>query len=269
MAETPTLEALRDFGENYAAQREAEGRRLSLEELRALPHLRAGPQAWAWSIKARTFDAFTRRVVHPMRAALGRSLTVLDLGAGNCWLSYRLALGGDHCTAVDIRDDDVDGLGAGQALAEEAGFERKQATFDDLPLKDNSVDICAFNAALHYSTDLAATLAEAARCVRSGGVIAILDSPFYQREEDGAAMVAEKHLSAPQYFGERAEALMAVPSIEFLTRERLGKASEKLGLNWKRHRVRYPFSYEKRLWKAVLGGKRRPSRFDLWVATKP
>jgi hypothetical protein len=76
-------------------------------------------------------------------------------------------------------------------------------------------------------------------------------------------MIAEKR----KRFGSRADLLMALPFIEFLTRERLRDTAPELA--WKRHRVTYPLWYELRPLIAALTGKRRPSRFDLWVARRP
>jgi hypothetical protein len=73
-------------------------------------------------------------------------------------------------------------------------------------------------------------------------------------------MVAEKR----ERFGVGADILLALPFIEFLTRERLREAAPEL--QWKRHRVRYPIGYEFRPLVSAIAGKRRPSRFDLWVA---
>ncbi len=95
------------------------------------------------------------------------------------------------------------------------------APFEDVPAPDASFDVAAFNASLHYATDLAAVLEEAARVVRPGGRLAILDTAFYRREADGLAMVAEKAADASRRFGSRAETLLSLPFIEFLTRERL------------------------------------------------
>ncbi len=92
----------------------------------------------------------------------------------------------------------------------------------------------------------------------------ILDSPFYESDADGAAMVAEKHRDAKHRFGERAETLLALPFVEYLTRDRLEAASADLGLSWHRHRIRYPLWYEMRPLLAWLRGRRPPSRFDLW-----
>ena len=253
--------ALTRFAADYAEHRAAEGRGYSGEALLSLPWLKSGPFAAQWAVRARTFEAFMTQVLRPLARGRG-PLTVLDLGAGNAWLSYRVALEGHHAIALDIRNDAVDGLGAAEPFLDRApGIERVVASFDAIPLDDASVDIALFNAALHYATDLRTVLAEAARVTRSGGRIVILDSPFYARERDGLAMVAEKRAQ----FGEHAGSLLALPFIEFLTRERLAATSD---LGWQRIRVRYPLAYELRPLRAALAGKRAPSRFDLWLAER-
>jgi SAM-dependent methyltransferase len=204
------------------------------------------------------------RVLRPTAKRLGRSLDILDLGAGNGWLSYRVALEGHRAIAVDLRSDAVDGLGAAEAFLRRApSMECIVGPFDAVPFPAASVDIALFNASIHYATDLSAVLQEARRLTRSKGQIAILDSPFYGFEADGLAMIAEKRTK----FGATAEVLMALPFIEFMTRGRLRAAAP--DLQWKRHRVRYPIGYELRPLFAAFAGKRRPSRFDLWVAEAP
>ena len=260
--------ALAAFARAYAEQRAAEGRRLATADLLALPWLRHGPQAKQWAIRARTFEAFMRRVLRPLAARKGRPLTVLDLGAGNGWLSYRAGCEGHLAIALDIRGDKIDGLGAADCLvAHSPGrIERVVASFDAIPLADDTADVTVFNASLHYAIDLAAVLREAHRVTAPGGVIAILDSPFYGGEAAGLEMVLEKRLRASEWFGERTAVLTSLDSIEFLTPARLARASERLGLEWRRHRVRYPLAYELRPLLARLRGRRTPSRFDLWTA---
>ncbi|HEU4630439.1 MAG TPA: methyltransferase domain-containing protein [Gemmatimonadaceae bacterium] len=259
------------FRAAYGEHRAAEGRRHDGAELLALPYLRAGPLARQWRVRARSFDAFVHHVLRPAARARGQPLRVLDLGAGNGWLCYRVALAGHHALAVDVRDDDVDGLAAaGPYLRLTSGrLQRAAASFDALPLRAGSVDLAVFNASLHYALDLAAVLREARRVVRPGGRVVVLDSPFYTSDAAGAAMVAEKRCEAAALFGDRADALLGLPFIEYLTRERLERASRGLGLAWRRHRVRYPLWYEARPLLAWLRRRRPPSRFDLWECTTP
>ncbi|HEU0301242.1 MAG TPA: class I SAM-dependent methyltransferase [Longimicrobium sp.] len=265
----PTTPAAR-FRAEYGAHRAAEGRG-GTAELLALPYLADGPLAKQWAVRARSYDAFVRHVLRPMAAAQARPLALLDLGAGSGWLCRRAGVEGHRAVALDVRDDAVDGLGAANGLlAENPGlFTRVAASFDALPLRARGFDLVVFNAALHYALELAAVLAEAARVVRPGGQLVILDSPFYAKDADGEAMVAEKRAYAAQKFGGRADALLALPFIEYLTRGRLAAASAGLGLSWRRRRVRYPLWYEARPLLARLRGGRTPSRFDLWVSDVP
>lgn len=258
-----TPAALDRFRLDYAQQRASEGRAHHGAELASLPYLTSGPLARQWRVRARTFDAFVAYVVRPLADHHGRPLRILDLGAGNGWLCHRLALEGHRCTAIDIREDDVDGLGAAAELSRITPFERIVASFERLPVPDRSADLAVFNASLHYATELAPVLAEAARTLVSGGCIVVLDSPFYANEADGEAMVREKHASAGDAFGSRAPNLLALPFVEFLTRERIVRAS---GLRWHRLCVRYPLWYELRPLVARCKRRRAPSRFDLWLA---
>src|SRR5258708_1966363 len=61
------------------------------------------PQAAPWRLRAATFQKFQRRLSASATPA-GRTLAVLDLGAGNGWLSNRLSALGHTCAAVDWLD---------------------------------------------------------------------------------------------------------------------------------------------------------------------
>lgn len=257
----------KQFLDGYAQHRAAEGRGYAGDDLLALPYLKTGPHAKQWAVRARSFDAFLQHVVMPM--AVARPLRILDLGAGNGWLSHRLARAGHEPVALDIRADKVDGLGAAREFLATAPnlFECVEASFDRLPFYGGRFDIAVFNASLHYATDLGRTLAEAVRVTRSGGIIAILDSPFYRCVADGEDMVREKRREGTSIFGVRADVLLAQGFIEYLTRERLRAAAPEL--SWSRRRVLYPLWYELRPFRAWIAGRRRPSRFDLWTARAP
>jgi SAM-dependent methyltransferase len=258
------------FRAAYARHREREGRgRGGVEELLALPYLRSGRWAKQWHVRARTYEHFIATVLGP-RERTSRRLRILDLGAGNGWLSFRLQKRGHVAVAVDWRDDVVDGLGAARGYREHLDtlFPRVAASFDELPFADTSYDLALFNASLHYATDLASTLGDAARVLAPGGAIVILDSPFYRDARDGEAMVAEKRSRAPIEMGPDGDHLLGLASIEYLTRERLEAASRHLGFEWKRHRVRYPLWYELRPVWAALRRRRAPSRFDVWQGTR-
>ncbi|HUL50568.1 MAG TPA: class I SAM-dependent methyltransferase [Gemmatimonadales bacterium] len=260
------------FRAAYAEHRRAEGRGSGgAAELLALPYLRSGPFARQWAVRARSYEAFIRLVVSPAIARVApRPLAVLDLGAGNGWLSYRLSRLGCRAVALDWRSDAVDGLGAARGYGSESGapFTSVVASFDAIPT-GRRFDVAVFNAAIHYAVSLDQVIAAATRVVVSGGQLVILDSPFYERDADGARMVEAKHARALREWGPDAPDLVNLPAIEYLTRERLDRASRRLGLSWRRHRVRYPLWYRLRPLVAALKRERRPSRFDLWETQVP
>jgi len=178
---------LQPFLAHYTAVRKREGRMdWTAESWRALP--RTAPDhrhAREWRIRAQSYAAFA--------GLLGRrsagALVILDLGAGNGWLSQRLSRLGHRPVAVDIHPDDCDGLGAGRHFG--ATWPAIEAEYDALPLADDFADIAVFNGSLHYSAGLEGTIAEAVRVLRPGGTIVVMDSPIYRDPGSGEQMVAE------------------------------------------------------------------------------
>jgi SAM-dependent methyltransferase len=251
-------QARRQFLEDYGRIRSAEGRGSDQSAYyRALPFAdTTGRNSSQWRIRARTFRYFAQRVLP------GGHLKVLDLGAGNCWLSFRLAELRHHPVAVDIFSDPRDGLRAARHYP--VRFPLVEADFDRLPFTDATFDLIVFNASLHYSADYARTLAEARRCLRPQGRVVILDTPVYRLRQHGQQMRAERQVLFEQQHGFRSEALR---SIEFLDEPMLDQLARDLGITWKIHRPWYGLGWMLRPWKARICGRRPPSRFWILEAT--
>ena len=126
---------------------------------------RTGRNSWQWSIRAKTFHYFASRILPKVETRAGRSLDILDIGAGNGWLSYRLTLRGHRCAAVDLLDNHWDGLGAAHHYLSNltTPFAVLQAEMDRLPFADSQFDLVIFNASFHYSTDYSQTTGEIGR----------------------------------------------------------------------------------------------------------
>lgn len=211
-----------------------------------------------WTIRAASLRYLERRVL-PAIEKTG-PLRIADLGAGNCWLSYRLALRGHHPLAIDILGDSLDGLAAGRHYQSQTPFPRINAEFDDLPLANGSLDLAIYNASIHYSTDYRRTLTEIRRCLRPGSSFLIVDSPVYQRREHGEMMVRERHQQFQKTYGFASDTLA---SIEYFDLDMLAELGRDLGITWKVHRPWYGLQWALRPWKARWRGKRPPSNF--WI----
>jgi len=145
-------------------------------------------------------------ILAPLERRMARPLDILDLGSGNCWLSYRLSLRQHRPVAVDIFRDELDGLRAASKYP--TWFRVVEAEFDNLPFPRNSADLAIFNSSFHYSTDYARTLSELKPCLRPNGSVVILDSPLYAKAEDGRRMVEERHAEFLKRYGFRSDAVM-------------------------------------------------------------
>lgn len=213
-----------------------------------------------WKMRAKTYRYFERKILLTMERKRRRPLDILDLGAGNGWLSYRLALRNHRPVALDIFSDPRDGLLAARHYP--CRFPALEADFDCLPFERDSFDLAIFNSSFHYSTDYVGTLSEVQRCLRPSGVVAILDSPVYRRHEDGNRMVSERHRTFTARYGFASD---AIPSIEFLDEPALARLAETLKLRWEIWRPWYGWGWHLRPLKAKLHGSRPPSRF--WILT--
>lgn len=254
------------FMANYQSIRAAEGRGSAASDFYlALPYqdLTRLNQS-QWSIRARTFRYLENKVL-PAIEHRKYPLDVLDLGAGNGWLSYRLALREHHPVAVDLLTDSRDGLGAVQHFTTVLPklFPRFQAELDNLPFVDAQFDAAIFNASFHYSEDYERTLGEALRCLRPGGTVILADSPWYSSEASGARMIAERKSTFLARFGTASD---AIRSLEFVTDTKLRALEERFGLKWQVHTPYYGACWAARPLIARLRGKREPSKFRIYVA---
>ena len=255
-----------EFLMDYEAVRKAEGRGSNGPEFYlALPYAdRTGKNSWEWEIRGRTYGYLEQKILPGVQGTLPRAMTVLDLGAGNAWLSHRLATLGHRPIAVDLQTNGLDGLGAAVHYRHSLPmlFPRFQAELDRLPFVEGQFDCAIFNASFHYSENYDRTLAEAIRCLRPGGTIVIADSPWYSCDESGQQMLKERRESFQNRFGFASDRLS---SCEYLTKDRLLALEAKHDVRWKAHDVWYGLHWACRPLLAKLKGRREPSRFRIYT----
>jgi ArsR family transcriptional regulator len=110
-------------------------------------------------------------------------LDIADLGAGEGGLSQLLARRARSVIAVDNSQKMVD---FGSDLARRNGtanIEYRVGDLEALPIDDASVDLAILSQALHHATHPDRAVREAARILRPGGRIAILDLKKHNFEE--------------------------------------------------------------------------------------
>ena len=185
----------------YTKVRRAEGRGSNDSTFyRSLPlQDLSGRHSEDWRIRSISYQKLVDRILSQDGREEETAPRVLDLGAGNGWLSYRLAARGHQTVAVDLLTNESDGLGA--QLHYPAAFTSVQAEFDHLPFDSDQFGLAIFNASFHYATDYELTLSEALRVLESGGRVAIMDSPVYRSGSSGEEMVREREAAFRGEYG--------------------------------------------------------------------
>ncbi|MGE0405729.1 MAG: class I SAM-dependent methyltransferase [Candidatus Korobacteraceae bacterium] len=254
------------FVADYEHVRQAEGRGSNdAEYYLALPYRDlSGRNRQQWEIRAKTWKYLELRLLPELRRELGRPLHVLDLGAGNGWMSYRLSLAGDRAVAVDLLVNEQDGLGAAKQYTARLAspFPRFQAELDRLPFADGQFDCAIFNASFHYSENYERTMKEAMRCIAPHGRVIVADTAWYRKAESGEQMVAEKQAAFRKKYGFTSN---AIESREYLTDDRLRQLAVRLGIRWEAYKPWYGVRWAMRPWVARWKRRREPSQFRIYV----
>jgi SAM-dependent methyltransferase len=260
-------ERFRQFVREYQTVRAQEGRGSPCADFYlALPYEDVTRRnRWQWAIRARSYRFLDDKLLPQIEQNYPQGMNVLDIGAGNGWLSYRLALRGHRPVAVDLLDNDEDGLGAARHYFPclPSPFARFQGEMDRLPFAEAQFDLALFNASFHYSENYERTLRETLRCLGRPGNVIILDSPFYAHDVSGRQMVQERQAEFQKRYGFPSN---SIPCREYLTDETLGDLARACGLRWSILKPWYGLGWAFRPLKARLLGRRQPAKFYLLLA---
>lgn len=123
-------------------------------------------------------DAFHLR---GLLAALPPATVVADLGCGTGRTSDALAPFVRQIVAVDASTEML--AAARVRLGAHANVELREGALEALPLADASVDLALLVLVLHHVSDPSRILREAARVVKPGGTVLVVDMQAHDREE--------------------------------------------------------------------------------------
>lgn len=174
--------------------------RLAREEVAAMPSApgdaerlaavlaerRARSQAF-FSSAAGKWDHLRRELfgergeIAPLLGLLDPDWTVGDLGCGTGRVAEALAPFVRRVVAVD---DSQAMLDAAQARINGTGvIELRRGRLEELPVSDGEIDLAVLSLVLHHVPEPARALAEAARTLRPGGRVLVVDMQPHTREE--------------------------------------------------------------------------------------
>ncbi len=171
------------FAIEYRRQRDNQGwRRLSADEMMALPE--KGPGDWDalyWQVRWQSFRQLEKWL--KVSGRQGKTVRIVDMGAGIGWLSARLAAEDHDVVALDLSDDDAYGLGASRRLRQalNLNFTLVQGAIEDPPFQRQQIDLLIYNASLHYAPDINYCLASGVDLLRPGGALVIMDTPVVDK----------------------------------------------------------------------------------------
>lgn len=115
--------------------------------------------------------------------ALMPPMIIADLGAGEGTFSQLLARRAKKVIAVDNSEKMVE---YGRELARKHGvknIEYRKGDLEEVPIRDHAVDLAFFSQALHHAQHPERAVAEAARILKPGGRIVVLDLLRHNYEE--------------------------------------------------------------------------------------
>jgi ArsR family transcriptional regulator len=116
-----------------------------------------------------------------MLAFIDPTSTIADLGAGTGELAKTLSPFVRRVVAVDGSTQML--AAARVRLADTTNVDIREGDLESLPIKDAEVDAAVMSLVLHYVAEPAKALGEAARVLRAGGRLIVVDMMPHDREE--------------------------------------------------------------------------------------
>lgn len=225
----------------------------------------SGRESTTWRIRAHSYSYLVERDLSQQPAfGCGR---ILDLGAGNCWMSFRLTLARYRPFAVDLNTCDHHGLRAGEHFRMHlpAMFPRFQAEFTNLPFQDGQFDVVVFNSSFQYIDDYKAAFREAFRCTRSGGMVIVSYTPGIRREEPPEKLQSHRRVVLAGHD----TTLDSIEGLECILEERLRTLKKQVPIEWTIYSPLYGFLWSLRALAAKLFNRHEPSPFCIYATRKP
>lgn len=168
-AQTPGQE----FGHLYITLRQREQRLYTDEELRQLPEIAPSHIHYGeWKVRKHSAERLVNHLGNKKK-----SLSILEIGCGNGWLSAKLAgIAGAMVTALDVNRVEVE---QAKRVFNKSNLQFFCDRFDAGKFKSAGLDVIVFAASLQYFNSVRGILDQALTCLNPSGEIHIIDTNFY------------------------------------------------------------------------------------------
>jgi len=156
-----------------------------LQERRTTSQAFFSSTAGQWDrVRAELYGSRTDLV--PLAALIDPSAVVGDLGCGSGQTSAALAPFVSRVVAVDESSAML--AAARERVGHHTNVELRIGRLEALPIADATLDIAVLSLVLHFVVDPAAVIREAARSLKAGGCLLIVDMEPHEREEYRSTM---------------------------------------------------------------------------------
>lgn len=157
---------------------------LTEESILKMPYLSVENTFGHYESAAVNFDSMVNRM------DLSEGVSILDIGALNCWATNRFAEKGCYAVAIDICTPKHSGLESSDFfIGRGKYFERVQADMNKLPFINDVFDYIFFNNVLHHSSYINKVIKQTNNILKKGGKLVLVGEPTYgffgKKEEFG------------------------------------------------------------------------------------
>jgi len=194
-----TIHTAEAFDQLYFRLRQKEGRIYTDEEVATLPFIYTShPHYHEWVIRKHSLKALTSYINSNKKFS-----NILEVGCGNGWLSSRIARE-THAAVTGIDINSFELQQAERVFSNISNLDFIKGTLQTEQLQDEKFDMILFAASIQYFPSLKQIIQTAVDHLTLQGEVHIMDSPFYQLHETGAARQRTKEHFARMGFASMA-----------------------------------------------------------------
>lgn len=175
----------------YLELRKQEGRVYIDEEVKLLPNIPSNhPLAFEWKIRKKSSEKLVKYL-----SGKNLTLTILEIGCGNGWLSHSLAkISDSEVTGLDINLTELSQ--AAKVFSDQSNLQFVYADIFDSWFEGKKFDIVVMASSIQYFQEPEKSINRLLSLLTKSGEIHLIDSPLYKSQKESG----EAHKRSAGYF---------------------------------------------------------------------